>query len=285
MPDERFLRGDCDAFARVFQDMFGGDLRGLFDAAGDLHHVFVLDRVTGLAADSRGLMPEQDIARGSRVSGAPVIRDVAWAEVRDVMGLPEPGAAEIAAKILSARMGRISEDLGIGQHTLVVVHPGSVWASWAAEVDPEVFSDVTDALMRDIAEASEVVVIDGFLSDRTDIAFERAVMAAEISGTVVHRLWGCDAGEAPFPGWQGRGPLGGEVFAGQREAARAVSALLRGRDVMVTGAWANRTSDDGCVNCVRDVLREAMPSARVRISANAAFEPIYADFQADIHGP
>ncbi|MCW3784430.1 hypothetical protein [Defluviimonas salinarum] len=173
---------------------------------------------------------------------------------------------------------------------VVLVHPGSLFASGAAQVDPETHASVVEGVTIDIGSADGLLVIDGFLSDAVPADFELLLAdsfaAAEERGHPGLRLWGCDAGEAPWPGWAPRGQGAGPVHADQAAAARAAAPLLADASaIVVTGAWATRDGSSGCVNAVADALRDSLGgTVPVLVSASALCEEMMLDAFDDDDG-
>jgi hypothetical protein len=159
----------------------------------------------------------------------------------------------------------------------VLVHPGSLFTSGASLVDPIIMERVIEGVLEDVASADGLVVIDGFLSDavpgHVEAEIRAALLRAVERGALAFRIWGCDAGERPFPGWEPFGDPPSPVCDGQEAAASAIASRLSVcADILVTGAWASRDGSSGCACSVVDALVEALPDARVAISGNALFE-------------
>lgn len=153
----------------------------------------------------------------------------------------------------------------------ILVHPGSL----AAHGGSDAIEDVVREFER---HDGPLVVIDGLLSDKL-APFEdrlgRALEAAEAKGEIALRLWGCDSGEPPFPGWRGYASSGAAVdlvHADQEEAAGRIAPLLRSRDAVLTGAWATHDDSSGCVNSVSRAMRASGWPGRHTISDSALFE-------------
>lgn len=138
---------------------------------------------------------------------------------------------------------------------VILVHPGSLIANAGTDRMEDALRDFSD-------HAGPKIVIDGFLSDRMhgfDRWISEALDSAALRGNPALRLWGCDAGEEPYPGWEGRGLPDQNIlpiYDSQTSAARAIASLLQGYDVLLTGAWATRDESSGCINSVIDGLRD-----------------------------
>lgn len=159
----------------------------------------------------------------------------------------------------------------------ILVHPGSLFTSGRAAVPRALHDEVVENIARDIAQADGLVVIDGFLSDGVPAWFnelvEKKLDEAAAQQEPAFRLWGCDAGEDPYPGWKSRGD--GCVLVSDSQqvaAARVAPFLMMATEILVTGAWATRDGSSGCVNSVEEVLREHISQAAVGVSASALFE-------------
>lgn len=161
-------------------------------------------------------------------------------------------------------------------HILILVHPGSMYGSARAALGySEARAGREDVLYEVHAHQGGIVVIDGMLSDeipgKDNLIITEAIARAAGHGLPALRLWGCDAGEAPFEGWVGigAGPL---TFTSQQEAAAAIADQLGAQPILVTGAWASHEKSEGCVNSVADTLREALgPDASIFISQTAIY--------------
>jgi hypothetical protein len=167
---------------------------------------------------------------------------------------------------------------------VVVVHPGSIFVSGAAEIAEGKLAGIIEGLHEEIREADALVVIDGMFSSAIPFDLQREIAgkldAAVGNQEVGARVWGCDSGEGPYPAWQGRDGGFGLRHPDQGAAARAAANFLIAADeVIVTGAWATRDGDSGCVCDVADALRDAMPpKCRVSVSPNALFEEYRDEF-------
>ena len=175
---------------------------------------------------------------------------------------------------------------GNGRGALILVHPGSAFTSWRRQVEEEVFANFVASLEHDLATCTDLVVIDGMLSDGVpsdiDRLIESRLNAIGQNAGFAARLWGCDAGEQPFPSWSGRNMAGDAVFGSQQDAARAIAAYLPDNGpVICTGAWATRDGSSGCVNSVAESLATRIDPARIRISESAAYEEDAFGFDAD----
>lgn len=164
--------------------------------------------------------------------------------------------------------------------TLILVHPGSMCGSARMQMGRlEADAARAEVLERVRSHDGPLFVIDGALSDELSASenalIEAALCRSEAAGHPAGRLWGCDSGEAPFPGWSGRradrGPL---VFDGQRAAAEALAPSLPAGPVLITGAWAGSNADQGCVNAVANAVRAVLGrEARVGIDETALLMP------------
>lgn len=154
---------------------------------------------------------------------------------------------------------------------IILVHPGSL----LTHSMPERFED---ALQDFENHDGPRIVIDGFLSDglgRYNLRIWSAMVEAVGRGDFAMRLWGCDSGEAPFPGWSGYGSEANgipERFDGQVAAAAALASLLDNHDVVATGAWATADGSSGCVNSVIGALQEAGWRGDAKILDSALLE-------------
>lgn len=159
---------------------------------------------------------------------------------------------------------------------LVVVHPGSIFTSARSQVDAAHLAEVEAALLRDIASAEGLVVIDGFTSDglphRVKVQIEAALDRCATARQPAYRLWGCDGGFESGPDWKGRGSLPFLEHGSQQEAAAAVSiALAHAEEIVVTGAWASQDGSEGCVNSVQEVLATILEDHEITVSPNALY--------------
>lgn len=162
---------------------------------------------------------------------------------------------------------------------LILVHPGSMMGSARMNLGKFEADAARDAVLEEvISHEGGLIVIDGAFSDELqgnpEHLISGALAAARGRGELALRLWGCDAGEAPYRGWEGLGELAcGLVHDGQCEAATALveQGVLDGtRPILVTGAWASDDGTDGCVTSVADRLRDLLgPQAPIAISENA----------------
>lgn len=160
---------------------------------------------------------------------------------------------------------------------VILVHPGSVFVSGAAEVADWKIAEVIEGLERDLERSTSLIVIDGCFSDAVPRDLEecitRALARCRAVQEVSARVWGCDSGEGPYAGWQGLEGGFGLRHPDQEFAARAALAFLpHVPDILVTGAWATRDGSSGCVNNVAQTLRKGLPNCAVRVSPNALYE-------------
>lgn len=163
---------------------------------------------------------------------------------------------------------------------LVLVHPGSLCGSARSEIGKYEADAVREEILYEVAHHSGAfIVIDGMFSDELSDAENKviidALQRAGDAGHVALRLWGCDAGETPYPAWQSFGLRGRNVtFEGQEEAARFISGLLDGASVTVTGAWATPDHSSGCASSVYTVLADAVAGPlEVHMSDSVLMEP------------
>jgi len=61
-----FRGGDCWIFARAISELTGLPIYGAYDREGSVHHAFVYDEASGLAADALGFRPLADVTSGGR---------------------------------------------------------------------------------------------------------------------------------------------------------------------------------------------------------------------------
>lgn len=167
---------------------------------------------------------------------------------------------------------------------LIVVHPGSFFSSARNMVDDRLWNARHYDLMREIMQARNLIVIDGFLSDTIPASdaedIQSALERCKAGGGLALRAWGCDAGEKPYPGWKPFGTDPVTIARSQEEAARFFSWRIGDRPVELTGAWATHDGESGCVNSVADALRAARPGITTRILESAIFEEdIEEDFE------
>jgi hypothetical protein len=163
---------------------------------------------------------------------------------------------------------------------LVLVHPGSMCGSARMFLGKSEADGARSAVLEEVAaHLGPIVVIDGFLSDELT-STEQAIIDEALSsnadaGHLAVRLWGCDAGEAPYPGWAPFGAsMEGAVFEGQEKAATAIAPRLADHRIFVTGAWATEDLSSGCASSVLVALREALgDAAEVEHSDNVLYEP------------
>lgn len=152
--------------------------------------------------------------------------------------------------------------------TLILVHPGSLPRDGRSAVYAEIEQ-----------HEGAFVVIDGYLSDGLDLlGYEKVLSAAltraEECGHLALRVFGCDNACEPFEGWVGHWPAGyggSLAFYDQQQAAAGIAHLLPAADIVLTGAWVDEATGDGCVLSVRDALRAALgDKIRMEISDSAA---------------
>lgn len=71
-----------------------------------------------------------------------------------------------------------------GRGVLILVHPGSAFTSWRRQVDDDVFENFVAGLEHDLATCTDLVVIDGMLSDGVRIsetaAYEEDCFGCEV---------------------------------------------------------------------------------------------------------
>lgn len=161
----------------------------------------------------------------------------------------------------------------MSQHpTLVLVHPGSLCGSAESQLGKYEARSLQEGLKYRLDEhEGAIVVIDGFLSDEIHsnlrASITDALDRAEAAGHLALRVWGCDAGEPPFEGWEDLYAFGdvpeGSVFDGQEEAAKALAARIWASNhaIECTGAWARSDMTSGCVTSVMQVLDDESPDS------------------------
>lgn len=181
---------------------------------------------------------------------------------------------------LQARHDRALDAAACEPETLILVHPGSMCGSARMQLGRlEADAARAEVLERVRSHDGPLFVIDGALSDELSAPetalIEAALSRSEAAGHPAGRLWGCDSGEAPFPGWSGRRTDGGPmVFDGQEAAAEALAPSLPAGPVLVTGAWAGSNADQGCVNAVANAIRGVLGrDALVGIDETALLMP------------
>lgn len=162
-------------------------------------------------------------------------------------------------------------------HTLVLVHPGSLCGSATSALGRWEASCAREAVLDEVSQhEGNLIVIDGFLSD--ELSYEEnhlineALTLQKQGGHTAMRIWGCDAGEDPFPGWKGCGE-GDLIFDGQSEAAISISNKIAETVIEVTGAWAREDLSSGCATSVLMALRELLPGDAVDFSDTVLHEP------------
>jgi hypothetical protein len=158
---------------------------------------------------------------------------------------------------------------------LILVHLGSACAHGG--------SHEVKAMLNEAAQhAGPVIIIDGWLSDTLadlEPSIDRVLKATDAKGEPALRLWGCDAGEVPYPEWSGYigsavngAPPDGLIYEAQEKAAAALIDLLKDRDLILSGAWATLDDKSGCVNSVGIALEQAGWSGKRVISEYAMLE-------------
>jgi hypothetical protein len=168
----------------------------------------------------------------------------------------------------------------VSPETLILVHPGSICGSARAQLGrAEADAARAEVLDRVASHEGPLFVIDGALSDELSPR-ERDLITASVrrsaeAGRPAARVWGCDSGERPFPGWAGSRTDGGRlVFDGQEEAATDLAPLIPAGLTLVTGAWAGSNARDGCVNSVANAVRAVLGrEAPVGIDETALLMP------------
>lgn len=95
-----FMRGDCALFAQALADRTDLPLWGVFDAVGDLHHVFVYDTDTDTATDYRGQRPLDTVPEG--MEGVPpfTFRPVSIETVEDTYGTYDDAEWDYAEEVV-----------------------------------------------------------------------------------------------------------------------------------------------------------------------------------------
>jgi hypothetical protein len=181
---------------------------------------------------------------------------------------------------LQARHDRALDATYHEPETLILAHPGSMCGSARMQLGRlEADAGRAGVLERVRSHDGPLFVIDGALSDELSASenalIEAALSRSEAAGHPAGRLWGCDSGEVPFPGWSGRRTDGGPlVFEGQEAAAETLAPSLPAGPVLVTGARAGSNADQGCVNAVANAVRAVLGrEARVGIDETALMMP------------
>jgi hypothetical protein len=162
--------------------------------------------------------------------------------------------------------------------TLIVVHPGSMYGSARAcygRSEAEGFR--ANVLMEIGNHDGHLFVIDGAFSDEIysddDEIIVQALRSAKENDHQAKRLWGCDAGEEPFEGWNSFGD-GRLVFKSQEEAVSSIALSVQRSMITVTGAWATEDLSSGCVSSVVNELNFLFGNkGNVLQSENAILEP------------
>jgi len=95
-------------------------------------------------------------------------------------------------------------ELSDAPEALVLVHPGSMCGSARMFLGKSEADGARNAVLGEVAaHTGPIVVIDGFLSDELTSSeqaiIEEALSSNAEAGHLALRLWGCDAGEAPYP--------------------------------------------------------------------------------------
>lgn len=181
---------------------------------------------------------------------------------------------------LQARHDQALDAAADEPETLILVHPGSMCGSARMQLGRVQADAAREEVMERVrSHDGPLFVIDGALSDELSVRenrlIEEAVRRSAASGHPAGRLWGCDSGETPFPGWAGLRTDGGlMVFDGQEAAAEAIAPALPDGPVLVTGAWAGSNLDEGCVNAVANAIRAVLGrEARAGIDETALRMP------------
>lgn len=163
---------------------------------------------------------------------------------------------------------------------LVLVHPGSLCGSARMMIGKMEADSARQDILQEVSDhLGPLIVIDGFLSDELSTEEEDLIREAldknAASGHLSLRLWGCDAGERPYPTWMPYGgSMEGTIFEGQEEAASAIAPRLADHSILVTGAWATEDLSSGCASSVLVALRDALGgAAEVEHSYNVVYEP------------
>lgn len=176
--------------------------------------------------------------------------------------------------------GAMSNDLADTPEALVLVHAGSLCGSARIFIGKQEADSARHAVLQEVADhRGPLIVIDGFLSDELSsheqALIDEALAENAASGHLALRLWGCDAGESPYPSWAPFGAsMEGAVFEGQEEAATAIAPRLADHRILVTGAWATEDLSTGCASSVLVALREALGSAaEIEHSDHVVYEP------------
>lgn len=172
------------------------------------------------------------------------------------------------------------DDLQDAPEALVLVHPGSMCGSARMFLGKSEADSARNAVLGEVAaHVGPIIVIDGFLSDELtwseQTVIEDALTSNAEAGHLALRLWGCDAGESPYPSWPPFGAsMEGAIFEGQEEAAKAIAPRLADHRIIVTGAWATEDLSTGCASSVLVAMREALGgAAEVEHSDNVIYEP------------
>lgn len=140
-------------------------------------------------------------------------------------------------------------------------------------------------LLDELEACDGLVVIDGMFSDEVPQGYGRMFGAYleefEAEGKIALKLWGCDAGEPPYPGWSAVGAVDGRtVFEGQEAVATALAGILQGTaNIRICGAWATHDNSSGCASSVKTAMEAAgICASRIAMSDSCIFEE---DLDAD----
>jgi hypothetical protein len=166
-------------------------------------------------------------------------------------------------------------------NALVLVHPGSLVGSARDLLGRKLADDLRQQVFERIdSHVGPFIAIDGSFSDELSAHENASIIAAceraQGAGYVGIRAWGSDDGELPYTGWEAIGPPSAQLIHDcQQDAAAALSVLLKGVHVEVTGAWASQDPDSGCANCVVQVISSQLGStALVSLDATAVFDDV-----------
>lgn len=209
--------------------------------------------------DERGLRIEQDYHVRCELHAGSGVPFLVHSAIEHVFAEPET-----IARLQERAMRDLQEEMA-SRDALVLVHPGSMCGSARMSMGrPEADEARSRVMERVRLHEGPLIVIDGAMSDELNagetMIIENALDEAAAWGHPAMRLWGCDAGEAPFQGWTGRALYENRTFyPGQSEAAGVAAKYLEGCQVSVTGAWAAPDgAPEGCVNEVVYVMRDAL---------------------------
>lgn len=272
------LQGDC-------RDITLGDFAGRVEPRDWRAVQAALGYATG---KETGLRIAEDFHVRYRVHGPTGIPFLVHSAIEHVFARPDE--IEDLHHTIEARAHQDMCDAShAGADALVLVHPGSLMGSLASHVGKREAQAIREEILAGLRDhAGPLVVIDGMLSDelgREEDDITAALDRAAAAGLPALRLWGCDAGTAPHPGWSGRGP-GEVIFPDQEAAALAAAASLpAGTSFLVTGAWASRNGGTGCVTGVAEALAQAGHASRVAEDAALLPEEFDDQPEGDVHGP